>query len=300
MIVTEWPELRDVAQRPRFASDAHPVLIDGATCSTRAAQRPASSTRASAPRPRRLPSLSYGRRSPALMEAIVLAGGKAERLGDAAQGRPKSLVRSAAPARGVQVARLVPPASTRVIVAAAPGQEELRERARRPRRRDRPGRRARAARPRRRIRVSPRRAAASDGHVFALNGDELVDVDFHGAARPARARSAAATIVVAQPPSQFGVVDLDDDDLVTGFHEAPLLATGSTAASTCSARRRSRASRRRATTRRRPSRSSPPRARCARFRHSGVWLTVNTPKDLRVAESYVAEHPGVAPRRRAA
>ena len=28
------------------------------------------------------------------MEAIILAGGKAERLGDAAQGRPKALVPS--------------------------------------------------------------------------------------------------------------------------------------------------------------------------------------------------------------
>jgi NDP-sugar pyrophosphorylase family protein len=28
------------------------------------------------------------------------------------------------------------------------------------------------------------------------------------------------------------------------------------------------------------------------FRHEGVWLTVNTPKDLRAAEEYVADNPG--------
>ena len=28
------------------------------------------------------------------------------------------------------------------------------------------------------------------------------------------------------------------------------------------------------------------------LRHEGVWLTVNTPKDLRVASEYLAEHPG--------
>ena len=27
------------------------------------------------------------------------------------------------------------------------------------------------------------------------------------------------------------------------------------------------------------------------FRHDGLWLTVNTPKDLRRAEEYVAAHP---------
>ena len=27
------------------------------------------------------------------------------------------------------------------------------------------------------------------------------------------------------------------------------------------------------------------------FRHDGLWLTVNTPKDLRRAEEYVAQHP---------
>ena len=27
------------------------------------------------------------------------------------------------------------------------------------------------------------------------------------------------------------------------------------------------------------------------FRHEGIWLTVNTPKDLRRAEEYVREHP---------
>jgi NDP-sugar pyrophosphorylase family protein len=28
------------------------------------------------------------------------------------------------------------------------------------------------------------------------------------------------------------------------------------------------------------------------LRHEGIWLTVNTPKDLRVASEYLAEHPG--------
>ncbi len=53
-------------------------------------------------------------------------------------------------------------------------------------------------------------------------------------------RGAAATITSRRSDPPFGVVELADDGLVTGFREAPMLPTGSTAASTSSARRRSR------------------------------------------------------------
>ena len=60
------------------------------------------------------------------MEAIILAGGKAERLGDAAEGRPKSLVPvGGKPLVGYQVARLAAAAVERVIVSCAAGQGEL-------------------------------------------------------------------------------------------------------------------------------------------------------------------------------
>ena len=38
-----------------------------------------------------------------------------------------------------------------------------------------------------------------------------------------REREPAATITLVPLRSQFGVVDLDDDDVVTGFREAPQL-----------------------------------------------------------------------------
>ena len=60
------------------------------------------------------------------MEALILAGGKAERLGDAAQGRPKPLVPIAGrPLAAYQVARLVEAGVSRVIVACAQGCETL-------------------------------------------------------------------------------------------------------------------------------------------------------------------------------
>ena len=60
------------------------------------------------------------------MEAIILCGGKAERLGDAAGGRPKSLVEvGGRPLAAYQVARLGKAGVERVIMACAAGQGEM-------------------------------------------------------------------------------------------------------------------------------------------------------------------------------
>ena len=57
------------------------------------------------------------------MEAIILAGGKAERLGDAAGGRPKALVEVAGkPLAAYQVGRLASAGVSRVLFACAAGQ----------------------------------------------------------------------------------------------------------------------------------------------------------------------------------
>ena len=59
------------------------------------------------------------------MEALLLAGGKAERLGEAAQGLPKPLVPvGGLPLAAYAVARLVESGVTRVIVACRAGDEE--------------------------------------------------------------------------------------------------------------------------------------------------------------------------------
>ena len=58
------------------------------------------------------------------MEAIILAGGKAERLGEAAGGRPKALVELAGrPLAAYQVEQLASAGVTRVLVSCAAGQE---------------------------------------------------------------------------------------------------------------------------------------------------------------------------------
>ena len=73
------------------------------------------------------------------MEAIVLAGGKAERLGDASAGMPKSLVPvGGRPLLAWQIGRLAKAGVARVVVSCLGGQEEtFREDSRRHRGRDR-------------------------------------------------------------------------------------------------------------------------------------------------------------------
>src|SRR5215217_5692739 len=154
------------------------------------------------------------------MEAIILAGGRAERMGDATRGRPKALVEVAGrPLVAYQVGRLARAGVARVIVSCAAGQGGLFEGelaglgpeivvAEEPEPLGRGGGLKFAARERH-----------GTGDVYALNGDELVDVDFDALLSTHRVTGAAATIAIARPKSPFGIVDLRDDDVVVGFSE---------------------------------------------------------------------------------
>ena len=226
------------------------------------------------------------------MEAIILAGGKAERLGEAAGGRPKALVELAGrPLAAYQVGQLAAAGVTRVLVSCAAGEEGAFEAALggigpevvavpEPEPLGRGGGIRFAARARR-----------EQGDLLALNGDELVDVDFSRLLSLHREREAAATITVVPLRSPFGVVDLDDD-LVTGFREAPRLdqwvSCGIYALAEEALERFPERGDHETTTF--PELAAEGRLRA--LRHEGVWLTVNTPKDLRVANEYLADHPG--------
>jgi NDP-sugar pyrophosphorylase family protein len=129
-----------------------------------------------------------------------------------------------------------------------------------------------------------------DGEVFALNGDELLDLDFSALLGQHRSTGASATITVAQPRSPFGVVELEGER-VTGFAEGGTIecwvscgvyVLGEEALS------------------RLPERGDhetttfpdlAAEGKLGAFRHGGLWLTVNTPKDLRRAEEYLNAHP---------
>jgi NDP-sugar pyrophosphorylase family protein len=219
------------------------------------------------------------------MEAIILAGGKAERLGAAAGGHPKALVPiGGRPLAAYQVGLLASAGVDRVIVSCAVGTEEEFVSA------------LSGLGPE--ILVAPEpeplgrggglRLAASmrrqNGDVFALNGDELVDLDLDAMLGRHRETGAAATIAVAPLRSPFGVVELGEEDVVTGFTEAPELphwvscgvyVLGEEAL----ARLPVRGDHETTTF---PELAAQGRVRA--FRTTGLWLTVNTPKDLRQAE----------------
>ena len=200
------------------------------------------------------------------MEAIILAGGRAERLGAAAEGRPKALVRIVGrPLAAYQVALLASAGVDRVIVSCSAGTEELFAS-------ELGGLGAEivtAPEPEPLGRGGGLRFAAAlrkeGGEVFALNGDELVDLDLRAMLARHRETGAAATIAVAPLKSPFGVVDLGDGDVVPDSARRPSCRTGSAAASTSSARRPSSGCPSAATTKIRPFRSSPARGACTRF-----------------------------------
>ena len=235
------------------------------------------------------------------MEALLLAGGKAERLGAAAEGLPKPLVPVAGyPLAEYTVARLVEAGVTRVIVACRAGDEEIFHTA--------------LAGLGAEIEVVGEetplgrggglRLAASrrsePGPVLALNGDELLDVDFSALLADHERSGAAATIVVAQVHSPFGVVELEEDGTVTGFREGPKLehwvnsgvyALGEDALALLPEKGDHEQS------------TFPQLAderRLHAYRHEGVWLTVNTPKDLRRATEFIDAHPDWKPQRQLA
>jgi NDP-sugar pyrophosphorylase family protein len=129
------------------------------------------------------------------------------------------------------------------------------------------------------------------GDVFALNGDELVDVDFAGLLEAHRAAGALATITVAQPKSQFGLVDIDDNDVVHGFREGGQVSfwvnCGNYVLSGEAIDRFPDQGDHESSTF--PELAAEGKLRA--FRHAGLWLTVNTPKELRTASDHVGSHP---------
>jgi len=227
------------------------------------------------------------------VEAVILAGGRAERLGEAGGGRPKALVElGGRPLAAYQVEQLGRAGVDRVLVSCAGGQEGLFEAALggigpevvavpEPAPLGRGGGIRFAAQQRREA-----------GDLFALNGDELVDVDLSRLLEHHREGDAAATITVVPLQSPFGVVELDDEDHVTGFREAPRLehwvSCGVYVLGEEALKRFPVRGDHESTTF--PELAAEGRLRA--LRHQGIWLTVNTPKDLRVASEYLAEHPG--------
>jgi NDP-sugar pyrophosphorylase family protein len=228
------------------------------------------------------------------VEAIVLAGGKAERLGDAAQGKPKPLVHcNGRPLLAFTVERLRNAGVERLIVACAAGKgdEFVRDL-------DGLG-----------VEIVPveeseplgrgggiRFAAqhrTSSGTILAMNGDELLDVDIDELLSAHDGSGALATITVFPLVSPFGVVELEGEGFVTGFtEESPRLPhwvnVGLYVLEEEALERFPEKGDH--------ERTTFPELAAERqlfaYRHEGIWLTVNTPKQLRAAEEFIGANPG--------
>ncbi len=230
------------------------------------------------------------------MEAIILAGGQATRLGDAARGHPKALVPIAGhPLAEYQVAQLVRAGVGRVIVSCGAGQAALFE--------------AKLSGLGAEIvavaeaeplgRGGGLRYAAQyreeSGPLYALNGDELTDVDLRALLEAHEENGGAATLIVAPLTSQFGVVELENGDRITGFREAPRLPHWINAGvyvldEEALARLPERGDHEHSTF---PELAEE--GKLFAFRHEGLWITVNTPKDLVRAEEHYVAHPELRP-----
>ena len=192
------------------------------------------------------------------MEAVILAGGRAERLGAAAEGLPKALVDvGGRPLAAYQV-------------ALVPEPEPLGRGG---------GLRFTAA------------ARLEEGDFYALNGDELLDLDPTALLDRHRRTGLAATIVVTRTRSPFGVVELGDDDRVTGFDESPLLPHWVSCGVYVLGEEALAALPERGDHETTTFPELARRGRLGAFRHEGLWLTVNTPKDLRVADEHLRRRP---------
>jgi NDP-sugar pyrophosphorylase family protein len=227
------------------------------------------------------------------VEAVLIAGGKAERLGTAAEGRPKPLVPIAGrPLAAYQVGQLQAAGVERVIVSCAAGQEDVFE--------------AELSGIGPEIATVPETeplgrggglrlavgAREETGPLYVLNGDELIDVDLPGLLAAHTEHGGAATIVVAPLPTAFGVVDIGDDDRVHGFQDSPELPFWAHAGvnvfdDEALARLPERGDHESTTL---PALAAE--GKLYAHRHAGLWLTVNTPKDLRVADEHLRANPG--------
>jgi len=229
-------------------------------------------------------------------EAIILAGGKATRLGDAARGLPKALIPIAGhPLAEYQVTQLVRAGVRRIIVSCAAGQAHVFE--------------AKLSGLGAEIvavaeseplgRGGGLRFAAAhrqqSGIVYALNGDELHEVDLEALLDSHARHGGAATIVIAPLMSQFGVVEIEEDDRISGFLEAPRLPHWVNAGVYVLDEE---------AIERLPEHGDhedstfPELAgegKLFAFRYEGLWITVNTPKDVQRAERHYAEHPELRP-----
>lgn len=75
-------------------------------------------------------------------------------------------------------------------------------------------------------RVKRVRAYVDQGPFFMTYGDGLGSVDLHALLELHREKGRIATVTSVQPPGRFGVLEVEGEDQVVGFHEKPVEGAG--------------------------------------------------------------------------
>ena len=163
----------------------------------------------------------------ALTTALVLAGGRGERLRPLTDDRPKPMVLiDGRPLLEYHLRWLRSQGVTRAVLLVGYRQEVIREYfateqipglsvecVAEPHPLGRGGA----------IRNGFMEAGVTDDQVIATNGDVVTDQDLAPMEELHHARGALATVMLTRMVSPYGVVDVDDGGLVSGFQEKPAL-----------------------------------------------------------------------------
>ncbi len=161
------------------------------------------------------------------MQAIILAGGKGERLRPFTQDRPKCMVEIlGVPLLGYQLQWLSAQGLTDVIVSCGYRHEVIEDYfgdgekwgvRLRYSIEDQPLGRGGA------LRLAFRDLAPGEDACLAANGDVITNVRLKPLLQAHRQHGCLATVVLAPFISPYGIVEVDDEDRVVAFHEKPEL-----------------------------------------------------------------------------
>ena len=159
--------------------------------------------------------------------AIILAGGKGERLRPLTDGRPKSMVEVAGvPILDYQLRALREGGVEEVVLTVSYLKEVIQDHVGDG---DKHGIKATYSveeTPLGRggaIKQAMKQIGTDWKDAIALNGDNLWQVDFETFVRLHRERDAIATVLVAPLRSPYGIVDFNENDEILGFREKPEL-----------------------------------------------------------------------------
>lgn len=229
------------------------------------------------------------------MQAIILAGGLGERLRPFTLDRPKTMVEvGGVPILAYQLAWLRASGVDRFIISCGYRHDVIQDHFGNG---ERVGVHIEYAIEREKLgtggglKLALGAADTSEPFIIGTNGDILTDMDIESLASLHRSHGNLATISLTQLQSPYGIVDSNEADKVTAFHEKPLLPFWLSAGVYAL----SPAIRELLPDKGDHERSTFPQiaqeGKLGAYKTTAYWRAIDTAKDLSEAESDLAENP---------